>query len=761
MQKKSYMQYVLLKTIFVPFNLMQRDGLYFHPDNPNRELLSWRANGEWKDAEFRGRATLEDVVLPKKEDYDRLANITFTHLSAVLSLRQRGLIPSIEECKQQLMDDTKIVTYVSSEEDMFDHQDEIELVNNFHDEVVYDNPLQMNLSTTETVKKLLVYSDDIYHCVTDPTLDQNQIDQEYRIVADKVHLVYFLGDGQPTKQAQVLMRNDPECENLKVKPINGAFHTYSKSINCVGYLYYDTHEFDIINNWRESEKQVKWITNPSDPNQSENEQAIKYNATIAAASLGFMDKLSREADEGAESVATTAADFLDYLVELSEKKPNAMAILGQMRFYENILLVREAEKEGNTDKYFSSFKFNELLFANTHAIDYISMTLELLIQKHCASPAEYKLFDYIMWRKTVNGKFISSDRSVEWSNRIVRVFLGHYYNLSTHGKFCSLLTQLNIDESKGKVTGGKPSVAAKKPSGNKIEYNRIFMETLVYLDTTRVFYIDEERVAVTKTKGFKKRTSTNNPGIGDAIPNDILTKLSSAEALNPAALFAISTAKERLRTYFDEYKIDPDKTQTKFPLPDVNKVAESNLNEAITILDADELKDANSYKNNLIKEEITRQCSSLGIDMPSLKVRIEKNGQMKTINMRRIELCRVVIKLREDRMGEIQTRMRREGGNEPHSNDVMKEWKKSAVSDYNASRNAGEDAQEVPRSLLERMKDELKETFYTLDGTNAKNVSENEMFHIRVQEAALMEEQQQERQIISPAKSYDSLGINF
>jgi len=253
MQKKSYMPYTLIKIIFVPFEELQRDGIYPDPRNPEN-LLSWeRERGDWDDISDDEETTVEEIMFPKDLDYQRLSNISNKLTCIVLSNLEKGILPTVNQAKQLLQNSEKIVTYVSTQDELYTSMENgVSDVTQYNEHIIFDNPMHKDLSKKDTVKELLLYCEQVLNELKSCTNDKPGID---RRIIDRICMP-FCGDGQPTNQAMKLQASDISFNELDVQPFSGGFHMMLELFKMMGKLFYETHLYDIIHCWRTSEKQV-------------------------------------------------------------------------------------------------------------------------------------------------------------------------------------------------------------------------------------------------------------------------------------------------------------------------------------------------------------------------------------------------------------------------------------------------------------------------------------------------------------------------
>lgn len=422
-------------------------------------------------------------------------------------------------------------------------------------------------------------------------------------------------------------------------------------------------------------------------------------ATKHAAMLGLIHKEEQNKEGPEEPIQLSAQDLNDFLLERAAANPRCAAMLQQMRFYEVVVMLQRAEKDRDVQMYLSGTKLSQLLFANTNAFNYVYMVFNLMIHSYCSSEAELKVLEKILFRKTKGGKFIYMDRSVEWSMRLIRTFLGKFYNSATDGRFCSVVAQLNRNEGMGRksstqATLNNPNATDNVAGEEKVEFSRIYLEVLVYQEDSRMWYHDEKQVEV-KSKGYKERGESEG---NDPLPEDLLSSMSDKSVMHSDVLFSITTAKSRLKLYFEELKEGATKFDTKFPSPPTSKVDMVELDKILRSTSASDLK-VRFYTIMMLKEEIVRHCLKLELEVPTFdRPKKVKNDLVEMVILYRL--------LRVDKLSQGKT-----------AAQGLSEWNRISVAEHHIANNSSPQ----DSTVLERLKEELKEQFYTLGGTNSSD----------------------------------------
>ena len=201
-----------------------------------------------------------------------------------------------------------------------------------------------------------------------------------------------------------------------------------------------------------------------------------------------MIKTKLNLDPSASVLDFKPTDLIDFMVARAKEEPLAFCVLIELRFAEVIFLLHQAESQSRNELYLASIKLLLPLFASSHAIKYVSMVCDFLIDWHCMSDAERIIFARaVITRKTKNGRNIFTDRFVEWMMKDMRMWLGKHATVHHHKLVEQVAVSLN-ERKKQKKEGAKkqPSVSAKNPVKD-LEINRVFCQTLLFANKTNLF----------------------------------------------------------------------------------------------------------------------------------------------------------------------------------------------------------------------------------------------------------------------------------
>lgn len=738
--KKSHLNYTLIKLIFVPYEELKRRGLY----NGEKD---WSNGKEWEEERMYDRSSLETVVLPSDKDYEALASIREGYLCTSLKLAEVQALPSIGLAKVLLLEQKQIIGELVID-DRSTLEDTIrdggaEVVADYEEHIVYDTPMCKDIAKKDVVEEILRYGSEQVmkrlHDSIDEGLDDLKrmkgIEEDITPVMMKCK-IFEATDGGPYGIATDLIYTDEifkaeeeRGEKRLVEPILGGFHLMLEMFKKSGPMFRNTHLRDVLHLWRESDKQIEWILTPSDPNQSEQETDIIHHATMHAALLGLLHKLKKELPN-TTTFEVSAKMLDDHMTARASENPRCAAMLLQISFDCVIRMLKESERKGDRDLFLGGMKFTQMLFVNSNAYKYVMMVFHMMIMGYCASEAELELIELALFRKTTNGKLIYTDRSVEWSMKIVRRFLGRFYNRALDQRFKNLTNKLNDNEAftrKSEIKKEAPqgTSAQSEQQNEKIGFNSIYLETLIYLDESRLWYEEPQRL-VKSVPYLKRRRNASEPTF---LSNNYLTSMSNSEVLHDDVLFILSRGDARIKDAYKEMR-DSAKRKLKdrgsrFAFPNAATKKLNKLYDIAKTLDWKKVKRTRDYKKGICIAEIENHYHVLGIKEGDLIAgRFFTNNELRSSDMGKEELSKLVVRLRRDRMNRIKDSQNLDAAG------ASEEWERVCVEEFLIICGRGESAV----NLTERLKDEMKHRFITLEGTEAKRRWANLKFRININE---------------------------
>ena len=258
---------------------------------------------------------------------------------------------------------------------------------------------------------------------------------------------------------------------------------------------------------------------------------------------------SQEASSTTRDLEVKPSDLIDFMIWRAKAEPLAFCVLIELRFAEIIFLLHQAEKQSRNDLFLAGIKFLLPLYASSHAIKYVSMLSDFLVDWHCMSEAEKIIFAKgVITRKTKNGKNIFTDRFVEWMMKDMRMWLGKHSSLHHHKLVEQVAITLN-ERKKQKQEGSQNRKPGDRINPIKeIEINKVFCESLLFAHEYNLWgpgdIIFDEKKNQTAKENDNRR------------PMQRPFKSTKGVPLNKDLLFCISTGSRRLSKYFQTFLVD-------------------------------------------------------------------------------------------------------------------------------------------------------------------------------------------------------------
>ena len=186
-----------------------------------------------------------------------------------------------------------------------------------------------------------------------------------------------------------------------------------------------------------------------------------------------------------DDVSISVADVINFMVARAECNPQAFIILLDMRFAELIFLLHRAESQARTSLFCAAMRYAVLLYVNTNAMYYVEMICNFNVERACMSDAERAIHDnFILFRRTKNGKTIFTDRSVEWVMKDIRESLGKFFTDYTPAKLENFLLQLKDLKN---LRGRDKQITTQPSKKAVIKLDSTFFEALVFCESANIW----------------------------------------------------------------------------------------------------------------------------------------------------------------------------------------------------------------------------------------------------------------------------------
>ena len=279
---------------------------------------------------------------------------------------------------------------------------------------------------------------------------------------------------------------------------------------------------------------------------------IIHLAMYVSALRGMLKTKQAEASTTNLTLKSKPSDLVDFMVARAKVEPLAFCILLELRFAEVVFLLHQCERKNKNELFLASMKLLLPIYASSHAIKYVSMVADFLIDWHCMSDAERIIFaEAVLTRKTKNGCTIFTDRFVEWMMRDMRMWLGKHAGAHHHKLVQQVALSLN-ERKKRKSEGAK--LNTKKGRSNpvkELEINRVFCETLIFAEEANLWGPGD----IVFPSGC---TGSADEELHQGRPAQRPFKSFKGVPLNPDLLFCVSTGTQRAKEYFKVHLVEGD-----------------------------------------------------------------------------------------------------------------------------------------------------------------------------------------------------------
>ena len=495
----------------------------------SRERKSWDTERKTPNI----GSTLIDIT---PEDFDRLAKTSLAFIDMVLKLEPK--CPTYDEATESIMQDTHedffedipatglnqrrigpasdlrvnevfaeadVSAVGNADEALHEEQDEMVVVMRTPKPTLLEanfgtmeRPLRADLNSKDTVKQLADYAVETLKLLNEAELDNNDAWSKITPISDDLGII-LAGDGSPTYALTCLKKLDKTYKNVFAS--FGGFHVMLESIKMKNSLFSAVYLDHMYTGWRKSEMQRQWVMKPGDPNQFEGENIF----VVIAFYLVAIRALKRSREEAGLPIELSARDVLNFVLTKAKNSPLLMGVLTDIRFCEIIYMLQQAEEGKDLGSFLSAVKLCGPLLTATHAIKYVSMLSDFVVEWHCKSEADIALFaEFVFTRKTPSGKNIFCDRFVEWIVEDMRFYLGKFATTKDHAETVERVAMNLNNRVSAKTTLGRGGIkteaqATKKldiPAGVTMRVSKVFREAFVCFTD-----ISPERVAIYSDQG--------------------------------------------------------------------------------------------------------------------------------------------------------------------------------------------------------------------------------------------------------------------
>ena len=276
-----------------------------------------------------------------------------------------------------------------------------------------DAPLREDLAKSEVVKQYLEMMLRMQQEMMAKSSDQSNI----RPIIENV--MFFIGDGSPIFSSHTIIDEDKASGANRYKDIRafpGGFHMMKELVTKKSSVVSEVTRY-YIGDFRGTEGSQKFVMDPYDPRQFENEAIPTIAAHYRSAVEHYAAFVERD-DVDSQEVYSA-------MRERAVKYPPAKMAFDELLLLEAYFLLRDAERSDCADLFFTAVRIMLPLFCTTNAYKYVRICVELLIWKVAASPWEVKLFEeFAFTRESEGGKRMYVDLAQEKVNKSFRAIVG-------------------------------------------------------------------------------------------------------------------------------------------------------------------------------------------------------------------------------------------------------------------------------------------------------------------------------------------------
>ena len=193
------------------------------------------------------------------------------------------------------------------------------------------------------------------------------------------------------------------------------FHLTLSAYKVLGKLFQYSHLRDFFKCWRQTEGQLKWVMEPGDPNQVEDELTMLVSGLLTDAVIQFVDQQKAKVEEGVD-FEVSAADIVEHIMKRSEEWPMVNTVTLTYPIAGLILMLQSAEINADAEAYHSVMRLLVTVCASSHQTGYVKLITRYFVNFFCASDAERVITERgYLFKKTKNGSNIFIDHWVEWT----------------------------------------------------------------------------------------------------------------------------------------------------------------------------------------------------------------------------------------------------------------------------------------------------------------------------------------------------------
>jgi hypothetical protein len=576
-ERVGYLQTTLFFFVITGKLDMRKWGIYSDPEKPGVPPLS-RERKNWAEEREKDDVGYETVIAPRAEDHDRHASAILGVIDVLLKMVKDETMFTHEDA--QHMVENNSCEWIFKVTDTFGRQSLVEPPDGGRIESVYvevdddtegathleannafsDVPMQADLNKISTCEAVMDYTALNQAAILAQEDDEEGWENEEPILLNSPATLAC--DGAPAKMMKRMQTKDPDKYVGTI--ISGGFHMLLSAYKALGKMFGASHLVDFFSLWRKTDGQLKWVMEPGDPNQIEDELIMMIFGLLIDAIMGLI-ATKRKDDPGA-SFDISAVDVLDHMRSRAKRYPMVNLVLQTLPLAGMIFMMHQAEANADADCYMSAMRLLVNVFAASHQTGYVYLVNEFFKDWHCMSDAERVLFKKaFLFRKTKNGSNIFPDRFVEWCVRYIRQGTG---KKATSANYINVVTQhalLLNERSKAKQSVKKQTKPPDTEQGRKDQQlDKISQETFLISHDRNLFGIGP--ALYVEAKGWNDRKYMDRTEWKEVLSSDICSDVYSPSGemkVNPDLLHHLSIGQERNKRYWNTFSMLGDLTKTE------------------------------------------------------------------------------------------------------------------------------------------------------------------------------------------------------
>jgi hypothetical protein len=567
-ERVGYLQTTLFFFVITGKLDMRSWSIYWDPERPDVTPLS-RERKKWEEEQLKTDVGYESVLAPRTEDHERHASAILEVIDELLNMVKNETMFTYEDAEHMVENNS--YEWIHKVTDLFGLQSLIEPADGGRIESVYvdvdddtegathldannafsDVPMQADLNKKSTCEAVIDYT--ALHQAA--ILEHEDLDEgwenERPILLDIPSVLAC--DGAPARMMKRMQLLNPERWIATI--ISGGFHMTLSSYKALGKMFGFSHLVDFFSLWRKTDGQLKWVMEPGDPNQIEDELIMMIFGLLIDAIMGLV--ATKRQNNPDVPFDISAVDVLDHMRSRAKMYPMVNLVLQTLPLAGMIFMMQQAEANADADCYMSAMRLLVNVFAASHQTGYVFLVNEFFRDWHCMSDAERVLFKKsFLFRKTKNGSNIFPDRFVEWCVRYIRQGTG---KKAISADYINVVTQhaLLLNErskTKQSVKNQKPPDTEKGRKDQQLD--KVCQEVLLMSRDRNNFGPGPPIYAPTKC--WNDRRDMDRTKWEEVLSSDVCSDVytpSGDKKVNPELLFYLSTGKKRSENYFTTFSM--------------------------------------------------------------------------------------------------------------------------------------------------------------------------------------------------------------